>query len=905
VATLVHDIEGACLSRGGFREEILTRAAGGAQVLTATRRLARQLLEIDRQTRTAAGCSAWVKPAILSGQDWLQEQLARLGEDWRTLSPAAARRVWEEVIEENLAAAGIGLLQVAATAARAQEAHQLLLDYDTECSGYPLSEDHQAFLRWRRAYLARLAAGGWKDPAASPARVAAALQSGRLPLAPEWLLVGYDEVPPPLQRLAELAGASCRVRILPPPLAPVGRLLRTAYGDARDEVRAAARWARGLLERGEGRIGIIVPELAAYRELIEQIFLEELDPRTLLALSDEERRFGLSLGTPLAAEGPVAAALRVLSCGRELESEQLGLLLRSPYLAGGGAEEGARARYDVQLRRLRRTSFSLDLLLRAAHDGGRLAPPRGFAAILAALQQSRAPRQATPAHWVKQFRALLAAVGWPGDRTLDSREFQTIQAWEEKLLPGFAALDCVCRPLGRQEAVGLLRRQALEEEFQVEMPDPGIQVCGVLEAGGLQFEHLWVLGLHENAWPPPSRPNPFLPRRLQVELGMPHADAAREADYARQVLTRLQAAAPEVICSYPRQDASCALRPSPLLAELAETSLDLPRSWMPQVSILASGGALERLRDDSGPALAPGTELAGGTAVLRDQALCPFRGFARHRLAARALETPGPGLDPATRGTLVHKCLELFWARIGSHAALRNLTDAQRNAALAASVAAALDLVLGSSPLAPAPALLAIEQERLCRLLDEWLVAVELERPAEAATVVTEELRRAECGGLQLATKIDRRDHLADGRSVILDYKTGQTDLGELLGERLLAPQLPLYAVTAAADGLAGVAIGQLRPGDCSLKGVARDEDLFAGVGAFAGSRAALRSGLEDWSALLERWRAALDDLGRQTLAGHAAVDPVSRQQACRSCDLAALCRIGDSDHAGAGGQEE
>ncbi len=883
------------MSRGGFRKEILKRAVEGALVLTATRRLARQLLDRDRQDRSRAGQVAWVKPAILSGQDWLQEQLARLGEDWHTLPAAAARRVWEEVIEEDLAAAGLDLLQVAASAARAQEAHQLLVDYGADCGGaYPLSEDHRAFLRWRRAYLARLDAGGWSDPATVAVRIGTALESGQLPLPAAWLLVGYDELPPPLQRLAALAGNA--VKILPPPLDPLEKTLRLAAADARAEVRAAACWSRGLLEQGAGRIGIVVPDLAGYRELIEQVFLEELDPPTLLAMSDEERRFELSLGSPLAGQGPVAAALRLLGCGRRLESEQLGRLLRSPYLSGALAEEAARARYDARLRRLRRSSFPLELLLVLGRDGSSLAPPSGFAAILAALQNARVSRKATPAHWVKKFQELLAAVGWPGERPLDSREFQAVRAWEEKLLPAFAALDGVCRPLSREEAVSLLQRLAIEQVFQVETPDPGIQVCGILEAGGLEFDHLWVLGLHENAWPPAPRPNPFLPPRLQAELGMPRADAVREAHYARQVLRRLQAAAPEVICSYPRQDGNCELRPSPLLAGLEEIVPDSLPGRPPQRLIQELEPLLERCRDEYGPPLPIGSELAGGTAVLRDQALCPFRGFARHRLAARALEKPGPGLDPATRGTLVHKCLELFWARTGSHAALCSMSDAARGAAVADCVAAALASVVGSPALAPPPALLAIEQERLCRLLEEWLATVELDRLAGAVEVVTEENRPAECGGLRLATKIDRRDLFGDGRSVILDYKTGVTDLDELLGERLLAPQLPLYAVTAAEDGLAGVVIGQLRRGDCNLKGVARDGDLFAKIDAFDGSRTATRYDLADWPALLDRWRRTLDELGRQILAGFAAVEPVSRQKACRSCDLSALCRIGDGD---------
>ena len=882
------------MTESGFRTSILRSAAQGALVLTATRRLARQLLEADRQNRTAAGEQVWPKPKIISGQDWWSEQAAQLGEDWRILPMAAARRIWEEVIEDDLATARFGLLQVSAAALLAQQAHQLLTDYAADSDDCALSADHQAFLRWRRAYLARLAEGGWEDPSALPKRILTAVQSGQLRLPQVCLLVGYDEVPPPFRRLAEREVPGVQFRILAPPQTPAGAPLYFSYPDSRSEVRAAAGWARRLLEEGQGRIGIVVPDLGRYRDLIEQVFLEELDPPTLLAMSDDERRFGLSLGTPLAREGVVATALRLLGCGHELESDELGLLLRSPYLSGGEREAEARAQYDVALRRLRRPSLTLDQLLDSGVGSGKFAPPTGFRRILQNLRKSHATRRGTPAHWLKSFRELLVQVGWPGERALGSREYQAITAWEEKLLPAFAALDGICRPLSRQDAVGLLQRLAGEQEFQVESPDPGIQVCGVLEAGGLEFDHLWVLGLHEGAWPPAPRPNPFIPRPLQIELDMPHADAAREARFAKQVLLRLQSAAPRVICSHPLQDEGCRLRPSPLLTMATVTAGEYFPSWLPQQQIFQFAPPLERLCDDRGVPLPAGTAAPGGTAVLRDQALCPFRGFARHRLGARRLEVPGPGLDPATRGTLAHKCLELFWQQVGNQQALLALNPAAMSEVIAASVEAGLDQVLGDTPLAPSPAHLAIEQQRLIRLLEEWVLSVEMARPAGAVTVTTEMSHEAECGGLQLATKIDRLDTLADGRSVILDYKTGQCDLDELLDERLLAPQLPLYALSGGGVDLAGVAIGQLRPGDCSLKGIARDGDLFSRTDAFSQSRAAARYGIDGWAGLLERWHLALDQLGRQTLAGWAAVDPVSRQQACRTCDLAALCRIGE-----------
>lgn len=882
-----------------FQHQILAEAAGGTVVLTATRRLARQLLEIDRRVRTAAGAQAWVRPAILASPDWLAEQLRRLGVDWRALASGGARRLWEEIIEEDVKGAGFELLQVAASAARAQEAHQLLVDYRVALDGQLLSDDHAAFLRWQTEYRRRLAAGGWDDPAGQAWTVAAALETGQLECPVRLLLAGFDQVPPGLQRIVTLLGPE-RARILPSASCQTGRALRAGFPDLRSEVRAAACWARHLLEQGGARIGVVVPDLPSYRDTIEQVFREEIDPQALFALCDEESRFGLSLGMPLGQLGPVAAALAVLGCRQELEVEALSRLVRSPYLGGAESEGPRREGYDVSLRRLRRQRFSLRQL-QASHRDGHLPLPPRLQKILVVLENSlNVDRPARPGLWAERFRSLLQELGWPGERVLDSRDYQIVRHWEEKLLPRFAALDEVSRPMRREEAVSCLRRMALEEVFQQEMPDPGIQVCGVLEAGGLEFAQLWVLGLHENAWPLPPRPNPFLPLRLQVDNRMPRADAAGEEDYARQTLQRLLAAAPEVICSYPEQDGANLLRPSRLLLALPEGVPPQAQATAPALRLNSLGPEPEILADRCGTPLAAGAELAGGTALLRDQARCPFRAFARHRLGARSLEQPSPGLDPATRGTLVHRCLELFWQRAQTHARLRGWDAPRRHSELAASVDAALaaeTVALAALP----PALFAIERERLIALLEEWLAAAELERPAQAVAVATEEGGSATCGGLNITTKVDRCDRLEDGRLLILDYKTGQVELDDLLGERLLEPQLPIYAVNAGAEALAGIGIGILKRGDCKLVALARDGDLFSRVAAFDESKAAAKHQLADWEALKRHWQGGLDTLGEEIREGLAAVTPVSLQKACRSCDLSGLCRV---DEASAGHEE-
>lgn len=892
-----------------YYDQLLAAAAEGALILTANKRLARHVGRLYDERMQSEGRHVWQTPAIHSAEAWQLQSLSTLDEGWRVLPPAAAQRLWEEVVEADSAEFDLGLLQVAASARRAREAHELLVGYRADCAAWPLTDDHRAFLRWRERFRAACTAGDWLDPAENADLAVSAFAAGRLKVPAKLLLVGYDELPPWLHRLSAAAVRSgSEVREVPALIAPHGELSRVACRDAADEVRQAARWARRLIEAGEERIGVIAPALSAYQPLLERIFREEIDPESLLACSNEELRFNLTLGAPLAQQGPVAAALEILAASPRLTLESASFLLRTPYLGGEQKEGERRALLEYNLRTLRSAAFSLPALEKLAlSEKGiwKASRAKVLAGIFAALAKSVQERgRRLPGDWAAHFGSLLEQVGWPGERPLDSYDFQTVSVWREKLLPQFCALDAVCRPLSRGDAVALLRRLAAEEVFQPKTAESGLQVCGVLEAGGLTFDHLWVLGLHEDAWPAPARPNPFLPVSLQSHCGMPHADPAREAAFARRIMERLRAAAPIVVFSHPLQQGDCALRPSPLIAGLPLGTPPLAPSHAPHRSLHENGPLVETLIDTHGPALGAEEIARGGTAILKDQALCPFRAYVHHRLAATALEKPSPGIDPAARGSLVHAVLERFWEMTQSHSALCALTEEALCERVRLCIDRAIEGLLEHKGQHLPPALLEIERERLQSLTEEWLLQVERDR-VPFTCVECETIHEESFGRLNFRSKIDRIDTLADGSRIIIDYKTGQVDLDDLLGERLLEPQLPVYGIGEGEAQLAAVAFASLRRGECALKGVARDDDVLPKTAAFAGSKLADKHGIAGWEALLSGWRRRLEALGHDFASGVATVDPVSEQKACRTCDLASLCRIGETTGPMAGAGEE
>ena len=132
----------------------------------------------------------------------------------------------------------------------------------------------------------------------------------------------------------------------------------------------------------------------------------------------------------------------------------------------------------------------------------------------------------------------------------------------------------------------------------------------MLEAAGARFDHLWVTGLEDRAWPAPPRPNPFLPSRLQRARGVPHSSGERELAYARRLTARLLASAPEVVVSCALHEGDTDLRPSPLILHLPETAPPAERPRIAHV-LRASSPTLEEVADAAGPALAPRRLAAG------------------------------------------------------------------------------------------------------------------------------------------------------------------------------------------------------------------------------------------------------------------------------------------------------
>ncbi len=855
----------------------------GIAVVTPNRRLAQTLAREFDERQIASGLTVWETADILPFGAFVE----RLYEDALysdvvaqlplLLTGAQEQELWEAAIRASQW--GEALLAVPRAAADCRKAWGLAHEWRTAgvLGSFPGNEDARAFAEWARDYARRCDKEGNIDDARLADVVAPMLKDAVLRKPKRLVAYAFDVVPPQMRDFLDACAKQGIEVCCCAPEEKESKARCMPFPSAREELEAAASWARAKLEAGAKRIGVVVPELGQRRKEVARVFARVMHPgRNLPGAEQKALPFNISLGAPLADYPLARAALSILELASgEIAFEQASKLVRSPFLAGAEPELSRRARLDTKLREQAPARVTLGKLV-ALIEGAPVLRERLEA--LFALVREHSGGERSPHEWARHFSALLEAAGFPGERGLDSSEFQT-QAKFNETLAEFAKLERVAPKMSFVQALARLRRLCTDTLFQPETPDAPIQVLGVLESAGLEFDALWVSGLTDEAWPLAAAPNPFIPPALQRKAGIPEASAEATLARGKRITDGWLAAADEVVVSHPAMEQDRALLASPLISAVA---LGTPETgtYERYRDLIFAARRSETVQDGQAPALATKTP-RGGTRILSDQAACPFRAFARHRLDAKSLEEPVAGLDARARGRLLHTLMKELWSELkGSEGIQGDCGPAIERAAAAAVREAKLE-----DPFA------GLERKRLAKLAREWL-EVERSRPP-FVVVAMEEKRKLAVAGLELNGRIDRMDKLGAGGHALIDYKTGRPTPNEWLGERPDDPQLPLYALNAKED-IAAVAFARLKTGEMRYMGFSSREDLIPKV----------KPSL-DWAALLAGWKEEIEALGKGFASGDARVDPKKQLATCRYCDLQPLCRVYEKANALAEGEED
>ncbi len=845
-------------------QEFILREGPGALTVVPHQRLARQLWHRQRQEEMSRGLSAWEPLALTTLKAWWTALFHSLWAE-AALAPALVRlRLWRQAL-----AAAPPLEGTAPDLSWAQamdEMQELLSSYRLPV--LEVGPRESPLVAWRRQvagiYLRLLREESWLTPAELPGFLLQALRSGRLKLPPVIFLAGL-EAPAPAEA-AWLEAVAGRIRVLHLQVKGHPQAVQAAVPlpDPGQEMAwvaeelVACRHQEGLPLH---RLAVTSPNMSTYAPTFRRLLRELLgDP----GAAETGWAYNFSLG-PTLADSPLFQAgtllPRFFSAGQR--REDLVTLVLSPYM-------GALAPYRHLLPGLDRLFRENRLEQGWPRFREVISRADELAPLLTRLDRAFALWQAAPlsaGEYLRRLTGTWEILGFPGPlQNQEGAALGQLQSLLQELGPALAS-----ETLGLGEFLEWLnlgaRRRALPGPGQEQA---GIQVLGLLEMRGLDFDRVYCLGMNSGAFPLPPRPLPLLsPLERQRVLG---GTFESQRDFSQDLFNNLLGAAPRLTLTRPRavdQEDQVATplylgewqdtlemailnRPSPawLMAPAVRAAFTAPLGATP------AAPAEPPIQVPIPPQI-PITRL--GVALQ-----CPCRFFLEVLLKLRDLPEVEAGLSPLERGDLLHKLLARFAREYGrvldesgdwdQHRAREILRRAAREL-LAPRLAdlnwqAEWDRWLGDG-------------EEIPGVLWEWLRLehqrfetgwrwVGIEEPFEG-------LRRPGWP-FALRGRIDRLDHDPGGAELVIwDYKSGEIPKSAQVFANGAESQIPGYLL-AVKEGCVsspeGVAC--VRAGFIGLKSIREDHLKHQDFGKQE----------EDWQAVLRGWEDRVAIFCRRLIAG-------------------------------------
>ena len=874
--------------------ELFHNLPSSVTLLTPNRRLAVYYSKQYHQYQLQQASTIWKTLDILPLNSWLERSWNDYIHDYvdsnaLLLNANQELILWEKIISKS--PESDHLLQVAATAELAKSAWGILKAWciPLDHASLSMTEDSHAFLKWATEFQNECHEKKWLDTASLASQLIHQIENNKIKTPQKLILIGFTEISPQYQSLLEAYEKTGTEVIQYAQKRQHNKVHKISLTDKETEIKTMALWAKALLEQTEeskkriGMIGCIVPNLEDHRELVSRIFTEVFTEKGYYTNNSLNLPFNISAGKNLATYPVIHTALQLLDLHtKNIPIETLSHILHSPFLGDSEKEMLRRAEFTNQLRRENIHSMSLTEFVNRNNKPELLA--KRIKKYLEKIDQIHDALNIS--EWVNTFIELLTILGWPGERSVNSEEYQLIQRWMD-ILNEYNTFETLLRPTGYKTALQYLKRLTGQTVFQIQSPETPIQILGILEAAEIPFDQLWVMGMDDTTWPPSPKPNPFIPQQLQKTCLMPHATAERELQFCTLITEQLTNSADTVIFSHPLHDAETEVRASSLLNTFSEMNVHdllLPMHVSP-ATYSYSYKKIEKLSDNIAPSLNINASITGGAKIFELQAACPFRAFAELRLHARPIDTTSPGLRALDKGNIVHKALELIWTELKDSTTLMLKSDEELKALITSGIQQAIYKVTDGNQ--KNSHYLKLELQRLEKIVWDWLT-LEKQRPP-FRVLSQEQSYDITIANISITLRIDRVDELADNEHFIIDYKTGKNNhIYDWFGNRPAAPQLPLYCILDPVK-IAGIAFATIHTEKMEFHGASRGNLNIASVKNLAEIN---NSDANFWGEQLVIWRQTLEKLGTDFYEGIAYVDPKDGLQTCEHCKLKSLCRI-------------
>ena len=914
------------------REEIAEHLANGTTLITANKRLAREFTRIYNLHQRKNNILAWETPDILPFEAWLQRFWKEIRTDTENklkpqiiINPLQSKQLWGQIIERDILSHEkdtYPLWNINATVKLASDAWKICQDWEISFNDFNNTylKDHRNFARWAIQYQENALNNNWIDKYQIPSAITQHLAHSKPADLPQLIWLGFDGITPAQKTLVsafEKLNANVVIAQLSDTHKPEKHYHE--FSSIEEQWLASAQWAKQKLQNNpDCRIAIIAPDLDQSRATLEHTLTQVVSPTNIIDPQYQENLpFHISLGKKLGDIPIIRSAMNLLDLfsGRPIKYEMFAACLLDPFISAANVEQSARHKLEYKCREflpyqihltngwesiLKRNLVSDTPELGKIFD--RLRP------LLEPISEQAEARNSF-SDWAKLFLEWLGAFGWPGDTTLNSADYQTVEAFKREL-SNLTSLDLIYSQSKPQvttaNAISLLNGRLRDQPFEPEATSASIEVLGILECSEIEFDYIWFGNLNDKNWPPPIQRNPFIPTALQLKVGYYKSDLSLNSRHAHYRQNQLINHCGEIVFSRAQIEDDVEQQASPLINFLIDPSTRLqPTTYQltPGLSeyFLAQKPDIEHFDDYMGLPLA-NSSVRGGTFVIEDQSACPFRSYAIHRLNAREIEFRQPGLNPMDRGSLIHRILEQIWAQLRTSSELLS-TDHQSQQSIDKLISQSIH---NSSKKfyhqsGCESGFFQAQSQWLKNLIKEWL-EVERGRKQPFSIKSLEQPYTLKLGNLTLTFQIDRLDKLEDGSVVLIDYKTGKApSISSWTGERPQQPQLPLYALAEMQSdnttNISAMGYAQIRFGESGLFGMTVDQvfhkEDYSGHKLSYLDKSRIDDELKSWPALLSYWSSTFEQLANEFSEGVATVNPRDNQ-VCSNCNLFGLCRLSE-----------
>lgn len=661
------------------------------------------------------------------------------------------------------------------------------------------------------------------------------------------------------------------------------------------ELEFAANYAKNNQQKGKC-VGIVVEQLANHLGEVHRIFSEVFQPeesKPWVALS--KPKYNVSAGFALSDQPLVKTGLFLLNLrANRISLEELHFLKNTPFIEWGVHRQAI----QFFLQRLclnARKNYSLSFLLKSIEENEK---PENLEVLKKRLQlvEKRNNKMLPIAQHIDQWRQNLSVWGWAEFNGLNEFDVQAKNALLS-LISDCGLLSDLYDKITSTEAVDFLNQSSQQSAFQIASDRTDVHILGILEASGLQFDNLIVVGFNANNWPQKNKINPFLPLELQRENRMPGSSAEREFEYARDLSNSLLNSAKQLIVTSSDSDSSNSMAIAPFFAHLPlaeindfieDTKDETPEPdyiWIDDYNIDLSTA-----------------EIRGGAYLLSDYAKCPFRSMSTFQLKLTGYQTPEVGVEAKTKGSWLHETMELIWQKLGCQKTLLAMPQSELELLVLDSLQSAQQkhqaYLLATTDLE----IINLEQNKLAALIFEWL-NIEKNRP-DFKVYQLETEYKLDIGHLNLKFRVDRIDINEKKQIEIIDYKTGKTEVNNWFGVRPTEAQMPAYILSMQQQpmrkpNISGMNYARLKTGEVAQSGLNFESDdnrisRFEHYLKEKKSVAFKKNNIEKFEDLVEQWQKSLSRMATGISSGYMSVSPKDKNQSCLYCDYKAICRINE-----------